>query len=74
MKYELLEILACPICKEKLMLTTFLEEEGKICEGILECKKCQRKYPIIDEIPHMLPDEDYSKEIHNMIQKYSKRL
>lgn len=28
-----------------------------IIEGILICQNCCRWYPIIDEIPHMLPDE-----------------
>jgi uncharacterized protein YbaR (Trm112 family) len=28
-----------------------------IIEGILYCRKCLRFYPIIDEIPIMLPDE-----------------
>jgi len=28
-----------------------------IVEGILHCRKCRRWYPIIEEIPHMLPDE-----------------
>ncbi|MDQ5863325.1 MAG: Trm112 family protein, partial [Thermoproteota archaeon] len=32
--------------------------EGQIVkEGILFCTKCSRYYPIIDEIPVMLPDE-----------------
>lgn len=29
----------------------------EIAEGILICQKCNRWYPIIEEIPHMLPDE-----------------
>ena len=33
-----------------------------IVEGILYCKKCLRFYPIIDEIPIMLPDELREKE------------
>jgi uncharacterized protein YbaR (Trm112 family) len=32
-------------------------EELTIEEGILFCSKCSRFYPIIDEIPIMLPDE-----------------
>ena len=28
-----------------------------VIDGILFCKKCSRFYPIIDEIPIMLPDE-----------------
>ena len=33
-----------------------------IIDGILYCKKCSRFYPIIDEIPIMLPDELREKE------------
>ena len=46
---ELLEILACPLCKEEVRLT----EDGK---G-LKCVKCRRVYPIRDDIPVMLIDE-----------------
>lgn len=44
---KLLKILACPVCKQKVEL------KGKE----LVCVKCGRRYPIIDGIPHMLPDE-----------------
>ena len=33
-----------------------------IIEGILYCRKCLRFYPIIDEMPIMLPDELREKE------------
>jgi uncharacterized protein YbaR (Trm112 family) len=44
---EMLEILACPICKERVEL------KG----GELVCVKCGRRYQIVDGIPYMLPDE-----------------
>lgn len=46
---ELLEILACPMCKGRVELG----ERGKE----LVCVRCGRRYPIVDGIPHMLPDE-----------------
>lgn len=46
---ELLEILACPVCKEPVELT----DDG---QG-LKCVKCHRVYPIRDDIPVMLVDE-----------------
>jgi len=46
---ELLEILACPLCKEEVQPTS----DGK---G-LKCVKCRRVYPIRDDIPVMLVDE-----------------
>lgn len=80
---ELLEIIACPMCKgdieyrgeedfyycEKDDIRYYGREfKGKVClkcngnlkkiEGeVLICKACSRWYPIIDDIPHMLPDE-----------------
>ena len=70
MKKRLLDILACPIDKyyplELHELNTRKEheygtngekEELVIQEGILFCNQCSRFYPIIDEIPIMLPDE-----------------
>lgn len=44
---ELLDILACPLCKEEVKL-----ENDKIV-----CTKCGRRYPIKDDIPIMLIDE-----------------
>lgn len=44
---ELLKILACPVCKA----------EVKLKGQELVCVKCGRRYPIIDGIPNMLPDE-----------------
>jgi uncharacterized protein len=46
---ELLEILACPVCKESVRLT--LDSSG------LKCDKCLRVYPVRDDIPIMLIDE-----------------
>ena len=46
---ELLEILACPLCKEKVLLTS--DGSG------LKCTKCNRIYPIQDDIQIMLIDE-----------------
>ena len=46
---ELLEILACPLCKEEVHLTP--DGTG------LKCRKCHRVYPIREDIPVMLVDE-----------------
>ncbi len=44
---ELLDILACPLCKTEVRL-----ENDKIV-----CTKCGRRYPVKDDIPVMLIDE-----------------
>ncbi|MEL9929468.1 MAG: Trm112 family protein [Sulfolobales archaeon] len=103
MKYRLLDLLACPMCKNfPLKLIVFsrntykrdfkgrkplcelwcsftsreikeFKKEGveppceecfryEVAEGILICSKCGRWYPIIGEIPRMLPDEYRKKK------------
>ena len=59
MKRKLLDILACPIDKHYPLELIELKSEGEdvISEGVLLCSECQRFYPIIDEIPIMLPDD-----------------
>ncbi len=46
---ELLEILACPVCKTPVKLVN----EG----AALKCGACYRVYPIREDIPIMLVDE-----------------
>lgn len=95
MKYRLLDLLACPICKRFPLELYVLEEKvydrkveidripyceeycgllrryvkelesppctecfkKEVVTGVLYCTKCGRWYPIIDEIPRMLPDD-----------------
>lgn len=57
MKRKLMDILACPIDKSFPLELSVFEEKEEIISGIITCPKCNRWYPIIDEIPHMLPDE-----------------
>ena len=58
MNRKMLEILACPIDKfHPLELFENKLDDEKIAEGALYCQKCSRFFPIIDEIPIMLPDE-----------------
>ncbi|MBI1976798.1 MAG: Trm112 family protein [Candidatus Omnitrophica bacterium] len=44
---ELLEILACPMCKEPVQLE----------ENSLVCSRCRKRYPIRNGIPVMMIDE-----------------
>ena len=58
MQRKLLDILACPIDKHyPLQLMEFNTKEEVILDGVLLCSQCGRYYPIIDEIPVMLPDD-----------------
>ena len=59
MKKELMDILACPVCKGTLELKTTEEKDGEIITGSLHCPKCDVSYPIMDSIPNLLPpDQD----------------
>ena len=63
MNRKLLDILVCPIDKSHpLELFENKSDDEKITEGSLYCQKCSRFFPIIDEIPIMLPDELRDKE------------
>jgi uncharacterized protein YbaR (Trm112 family) len=49
---ELLEVLACPRCKQKIRLS----DDGKT----LDCSACRLRYAIVDDIPVMLIEEAIS--------------
>jgi uncharacterized protein YbaR (Trm112 family) len=57
MKRELMDILACPVCKGPLQLKVEKEEQDEIVSGGLYCQKCNEVYPIVDTIPNLLPRE-----------------
>jgi uncharacterized protein YbaR (Trm112 family) len=73
---ELLEILACPICKEEVKVVAlsatkasavrdkyrekFRGEEPVVEQG-LRCVKCGRVYPIVSDIPVMLVEEAFDE-------------
>lgn len=48
---ELLDILACPACDERPPVNLSDDKQYLVCE------KCNRHYPIRDDIPVMLVDE-----------------
>jgi len=57
MKRELMDILACPVCKGGLELNVEKENEEEIVTGSLYCQKCDERYPIVDTIPNLLPPD-----------------
>ena len=78
----MLDILACPIDKyyplELIEIDTAEDKiinENIIKEGVLFCSQCSRFYPIIEEIPVMLPDElrDKEKDIQ-FLQKWQEKI
>ena len=78
----MLDILACPVDKyyplELIEIDTAEDKiinENIIKEGVLFCSQCSRFYPIIEEIPVMLPDElrDKEKDIQ-FLQKWQEKI
>jgi len=58
MNKTMMDILACPIDKHHpLELFELKQKDDIISEGVLYCTECSRFYPIIEEIPIMLPDD-----------------
>ena len=68
--------LACPYDKTApLTLIIFRLQETNVQEGLLECPRCHRYYPIIGSIPILSPDEfrDASLEA-NFLDKWKAHL
>ena len=57
MKQDLMEILACPLCKGELTLKVDSEDGDEIVSGSLHCAACDETYPIEDGIPNLLPPD-----------------
>lgn len=76
MRRKLLDILACPIDKHfPLELMEFETRGETIVQGVLLCSECGRYFPIVEEIPVMLPDELRNmKEDLGFLKKWSSQL
>jgi len=76
MNKTMMDILACPIDKyHPLELHEIKEKDNVVSEGVIVCTKCSRFYPIIEEIPIMLPDELRDKKLEiDFLKKYKEKL
>jgi uncharacterized protein YbaR (Trm112 family) len=76
MQRKLLDILACPIDKHYPLELVELSVKGDlIVDGVLICSECQRYYPIVDEIPVMLPDNlREKKEDLGFLERWNTKL
>ena len=57
MRKDLVEILACPVCKSPLELSIDEDNGDEVIQGKLTCAKCSEDYPIEVRIPNLLPPE-----------------
>lgn len=52
-----LKVLACPKCKGNLEYKSIsLSNENDVKEGFY-CRKCSLLYPMVEDVPDMLPEE-----------------
>jgi len=58
MNKKMMDMLVCPIDKHfPLEIFEVKSKEESVEEGALYCTQCSRFYPIIEEIPILLPDD-----------------
>ena len=58
MNPQLMDILACPVCRNHpLRLEIAKEGDSGVEEGTITCEKCGAVYPIADGIPNMIPPQ-----------------
>lgn len=62
MRKELMEILACPLCKGALELRVDEEEGEEVLRGSLHCASCPEEYPIEGSVPNLLPPGIWSRK------------
>ena len=69
MNTDLLDILACPVCKGALTLEAETiapagaPDAGEVLTGTLTCAACNEVYPITDGIPNLLPPDLRDAEV-----------
>lgn len=57
MRRDLMDILACPLCKAPLTLAATREDGDEVIDGALTCSQCSEVYPITEGIPNLLPPD-----------------
>ncbi len=69
MRTDLLDIIACPVCKGPLDLRADeiapddAADAGEVLTGALTCAACKEVYPITGGIPNLLPPDLRDAEI-----------
>ncbi len=80
MKKKMMEILVCPIDKHfPLEIFESNSKKDLVIEGALYCSECSRFYPILEEIPILLPDELRDKKqdmdfLKNNVKKFPEKI
>ncbi|MCL5788601.1 MAG: hypothetical protein M1357_02205 [Candidatus Marsarchaeota archaeon] len=56
---------------QELRLVVATEKEGEVWSALILCTGCKRWYPVINGIPHMLPDDMRKREDEQFISANS---
>ncbi len=55
MRPEILKMICCPDCRKDMEVVSFSSvDDCGICDGILLCSECMRRYPIVNHVPVLL--------------------
>ncbi len=60
MRHALLQVLACPSCRNGLSCVPETSVQGEVLSGSLECARCGQSFPIVNGIPRFVPAENYA--------------
>ena len=55
MRTDMMEVLACPMCKSGLALQVTAQVGDEITAGTLTCQECPEAFPVEDGVPNLLP-------------------
>ena len=72
MHRELLNVLACPACRQALDLDVAREADGDIEAGTLTCRSCRVRYPIERYVPRFVPADNYSRSFGFQWNRFSR--
>ena len=63
MKDATLDLLSCPMCHQLLHVVhrRTVDEAGRLRDGLLACRICTRRYPVMEWIPRLVPPEQLSE-------------
>jgi len=71
-KYQLLNLICCPVCKAEFNLSSASEVDGEVESGILSCGGCGRTYPVIRSVPRFVPIESDAASFGFQWNQFSK--
>lgn len=75
MKLKALDVFQCMSCGESLRVASVASEDsatGEILEGLLECRSCHARVPVIRGIPRFVPSESYASSFGFQWNRFDK--